>query len=49
VGAFLLLGALFAPLVSSFLDAGLVKAIGWEKRLLAALVWLRVLSNVLAG
>jgi len=49
VGAFLLLGALFAPLVSSFLDAGLVKAIGWGEGDYWQLVWLRVLSNVLAA
>ena len=48
-GIFLVLGALVAPLVSSFLDAGLVKLIGWGQGSYWDLVRTRVFSNVLAA
>ena len=49
VGVFLLLGALLAPLLSSFLDAALVTIIGWGEGAYWHLVRLRFLSNVLAA
>jgi signal transduction histidine kinase len=49
VGVFLLFGAFLAPLLSSFLDAGLVKSIGWGEGKYWQLVRLRFLSNVLAA
>ena len=49
VGVFLLLGALLAPLLSSFLDAALVTIIGWGEGTYWQLVRLRFLSNVLAA
>ena len=42
-------GALAAPLLSSFLDAGLVKLIGWGEAGYWALVQSRLFSNVLAA
>jgi signal transduction histidine kinase len=47
-GIFLACGALAAPLASSFLDAALVKAIGWGQGDYLDLVRLRFFSNVLA-
>ncbi len=47
-GIFLLFGALAAPLISSFLDAGLVKLIGFGEGDYWTLVRMRVSSNVLA-
>jgi integral membrane sensor domain MASE1 len=47
-GAFLLCGALAAPLLSSFLDAALVKLIGWGSGAYLDLVRMRFSSNVLA-
>jgi signal transduction histidine kinase len=47
-GVFLLCGALAAPLLSSFLDAALVKLIGWGSGEYFDLVRMRVSSNVLA-
>lgn len=49
VGVFLLFGALAAPLASSFLDAGLVKLIGWGQGSYWHLWRLRFFSNVLAA
>src|SRR5262245_7994776 len=49
VGVFLLFGAFLAPLLSSFLDAALVRAIGWGEGDYWNLVRLRFLSNVLAA
>ena len=49
VGVFLLFGAFLAPLLSSFLDAALVRAIGWGEGDYWQLVRLRFLSNVLAA
>jgi signal transduction histidine kinase len=49
VGVFLLFGAFLGPLVSSFLDAALVRAIGWGESAYWQLVQLRFLSNVLAA
>ena len=48
-GIFLACGALAAPLASSFLDAGLVKLIGWGQGEYLKLVRLRFFSNVLAN
>lgn len=48
-GLFLVLGALVAPLVSSFLDAGLVKLIGFGEGEYWTLVRMRFASNVLAN
>jgi signal transduction histidine kinase len=45
---FLLCGALAAPLASSFLDAALVRLIGWGSGDYLELVRMRVFSNVLA-
>ena len=47
-GIFLLCGALAAPLASSFLDAALVKLIGWGQGEYLSLVRMRFYSNVLA-
>ena len=47
-GMFLLCGALAAPLASSFLDAALVKLIGWGEGEYWTLVRMRFSSNVLA-
>ncbi len=47
-GIFLLFGALAAPLVSSFLDAGLVKLVGFGEGDYWTLVRMRFSSNVLA-
>jgi signal transduction histidine kinase len=47
-GVFLLCGALAAPLLSSFLDAALVKLIGWGHGEYLELVRMRVFANVLA-
>jgi signal transduction histidine kinase len=47
-GIFLLCGALVAPLASSFLDAALVKLIGWGQGEYLDLVRMRFFSNVLA-
>ncbi|HEV7476294.1 MAG TPA: MASE1 domain-containing protein [Burkholderiales bacterium] len=47
-GAFLLCGGLVAPLLSSFLDAALVRLIGWGSGDYLELVRMRVFSNVLA-
>ena len=49
VGVFLLFGAFVAPLLSSFLDAALVRVIGWGEGEYWQLVRLRFLSNVLAA
>jgi signal transduction histidine kinase len=49
VGVFLLFGAFLAPLLSSFLDAALVTAIGWGQGAYWQLVRLRFLSNMLAA
>src|SRR5262245_44609518 len=49
VGVFLLFGAFLAPLLSSFLDAALVTAIGWGEGAYWQLLRLRFLSNVLAA
>jgi len=49
VGVFLLFGAFLAPLLSSFLDAALVTAIGWGEGAYWNLIRLRFLSNVLAA
>ena len=48
-GLFLILGALAAPLGSSFLDAGLVKLIAWGEGGYWELVRMRFFSNVLAA
>jgi signal transduction histidine kinase len=47
-GVFLLFGALAAPLASSFLDAALVRLIGWGEGGYWELVRLRFFSNVMA-
>jgi len=47
-GTFLLCGGLVAPLLSSFLDAALVRLIGWGQGDYLDLVRMRVFSNVLA-
>jgi signal transduction histidine kinase len=47
-GIFLLFGALAAPLISSFLDAGLVKLVGFGEGDYWTLVRMRFSSNVLA-
>jgi signal transduction histidine kinase len=47
-GIFLLCGALAAPLASSFLDAALVKLVGWGEGQYWELVRMRFFSNVLA-
>src|SRR5262245_16405056 len=47
-GIFLLAGALAAPLLSSFLDAALVKLVGWGHDAYWDLVRMRFSSNVLA-
>ena len=47
-GVFLLCGALAAPLASSFLDAALVKLIGWGQGDYLELVRMRFFANVLA-
>ena len=49
VGVVLLFGAFLAPLLSSFLDAALVRVIGWGEGEYWQLVRLRYLSNVLAA
>src|SRR5215831_12633409 len=49
VGVFLLFGAFLGPLLTSFLDAGLVTTIGWGQGSYWQLVWLRFLSNILAA
>jgi signal transduction histidine kinase len=49
VGVFLVFGAFLAPLLSSFLDAALVTAIGWGEAGYWQLVRLRFLSNILAA
>ena len=49
VGVFLLFGAFAAPLLSSFLDAGLVTAIGWGEGTYWQFVRVRFLSNALAA
>jgi len=49
VGVFLIFGSLLGPLLSSFLDAALVTAIGWGEGAYWQLVRLRFLSNVLAA
>lgn len=49
VGIFLIFGAFLGPLVSSFLDAALVVAIGWGEGPYLQLVRLRFLSNTLAA
>jgi signal transduction histidine kinase len=49
MGVFLLGGALAGPLLSSFIDAALVRAIGWGERSFSDLVMTRLLSNVLAA
>ncbi len=48
IGALLLAGALVAPLLSSFLDAGLVKLIGWGEAGYWEMVQRRLLSNAVA-
>ena len=48
-GIFLVFGALVAPLVSSFLDAGLVRLIGFGQGEYWTLVRMRFASNVLAN
>ena len=48
-GLFLVFGALVAPLVSSFLDAGLLKLIGFGEGEYWTLVRMRFASNVLAN
>jgi signal transduction histidine kinase len=48
-GIFLLMGAVAAPLASSFLDAALVRLIGWGEGSYWELVRLRFFSNVLAA
>jgi signal transduction histidine kinase len=45
----LLCGALFAPILSSFLDAALVKAIGWNDTTFWQLVRIRATANTLAA
>jgi integral membrane sensor domain MASE1 len=47
-GVFFVCGALAAPLLSSFLDAALVRSIGWGDGTYWALVRTRFFSNVLA-
>ncbi|HEX6690121.1 MAG TPA: MASE1 domain-containing protein, partial [Burkholderiales bacterium] len=47
-GVFIVCGALVAPLASSFLDAALVKLVGWGEGEYLELVRMRVFSNVLA-
>jgi len=49
VGAFLVFGAFLGPLLSSFLDAALVTAVGWGQEAYWPLVRQRFLSNVLAA
>ena len=49
VGVFLAFGAFLGPLLTSFLDAGLVTTIGWGEGSYWHLVWLRFLSNILAA
>jgi PAS domain S-box-containing protein len=49
VGTFLLFGVLVGPLLSSFLDAGLVKLIGWGEGSYWHLWRMRFLSNALAA
>ncbi|HKW38506.1 MAG TPA: MASE1 domain-containing protein [Burkholderiales bacterium] len=49
VGVFLVFGTFLAPLLSSFLDAALVKTLGWGEGAYWQLVWLRFLSNTLAA
>jgi PAS domain S-box-containing protein len=49
VGVFLLFGALAAPLASTFIDAALVKLIGWGEGSYWDLWRLRFFSNVLAA
>ena len=49
VGVFLLFGVFLGPLLSSFLDAGLVAGIGWGETPYWQLVRLRFFSNVLAA
>src|SRR5215471_3688077 len=49
VGVFLLFGAFLGPLLTSFLDAGLVKMMGWGEGSYWQLVSLRFLSNILAA
>jgi PAS domain S-box-containing protein len=49
VGVFLVFGSLLAPLLSSFLDAALVTAIGWGEGSYWQLVRLRFFSNILAA
>src|SRR5262249_47051628 len=49
LGVVLVFWAFVAPLLSSFLDAALVRAIGWGEGEYWQLVRLRVLSNVLAA
>jgi signal transduction histidine kinase len=48
MGIFLVGGALAAPLVSSFIDAALVRSIGWGDGSFSELVTTRLFSNVLA-
>ena len=48
-GIFLLSGAFVAPIVSSFLDAGLVSLVGWGERGYWDLVGTRIFSNTLAA
>src|SRR5215467_1398696 len=49
VGIFLLFGAFLGPLLTSFLDAGLVRMMGWGEGSYWQLVSLRFLSNILAA